>query len=177
MTHRGRGTSFVVSGGVRGGRGRSTEWFGSALPTLKALAGATFAIDQVLTAAELAKRPFTVTRTVGSLFVGNDQIAAVERPFGGLGFAVVSEQAQTAGAASVPDPVADIGSDLWFCYRAFAEIGAPDVGNPFTEFAFDSRAQRKVEDGSEIVVMIGNAAAAAYILNYVLMFRMLVKVS
>ena len=177
MTHRGRGTSIVVAGGGRPGRGRLTEWFGSALPTVKALAGATFAIDQVLTSTELAKRPFTVTRTVGSLFVGNDQVAAIERPFGALGFAVVSEQAQTAGAASVPDPVADIGSDLWLCYRAFGAIGAPTTGNPWTEFTFDSRAQRKVEDGSEIVVMIGNAGAAADILNYVLMFRMLVKVS
>ena len=177
MTHRGRGTSFVVSGGVRGGRGRLTEWFGSALPTIKTIAGGVFALDQVLTAVELAKRPFTITRTVGSILVANDQVIEVQRPFGGFGMAVVSEQAIAAGAASLPDPVADIGSDLWFLYRDFGAVGGPVSGQQFTEFAFDSRAQRKVEDGSEIAVMIGNNAAGTHVLLYVLQFRMLVKVS
>ena len=177
MTHRGRGSSFVVSGGFRKGSARTTQWFGSAQPTLKALAGLTFAEDQTLVAAGLAKLPFTVTRVVGSIYIGNDQVAALERPFGALGFAVVSDQAEGIGGASLPDPIGDMSSDLWFVYRSFGEIGGPVVGNPFSEFKFDSRGQRKVEDGSTIVIMVSNGAAAAHILNYVLFFRMLVKLS
>ena len=83
--------------GLRGQR-RATEWFASANVTgVTTLAAASFLFSQSLTAAELAKRPFTVTRTVGSIWVRSDQVANTEDPFGAIGFRVVSEKAIATG--------------------------------------------------------------------------------
>ncbi len=172
---RNRGRSSLV---VRGrSSGRLTEWFGSADQTAaQALAAGSFILSQSLNAAALAKRPFTITRTVGSIWVQSDNEAAAEFPFGAVGAIVVSEKAAVAGAASVPDPITEESSDEWFMYRSFAVASTPIVGRMFAEFAFDSRAQRKVQDGEQIVWMVANANAG-HGLAFVLKFRLLVKLS
>ena len=126
---------------------------------------------------ELAKRPFTVTRTVGSLYVQSDQVAASENPFGSIGMMVVSDQAITTGITAVPDPVSQAASDGWFLYRSFGVQGGPIGGQEVFEFKFDSRAQRKVEEGFDIAVVVGNSAAAALGIRFSINFRMLVKLS
>ena len=154
-----------------------TEWFFGNTVAINNLAGGTFVLQGSLNATALAKRPFTVTRVVGSMFCGNDQVAAIERPIGAVGMMVVSEKAIATGATAVPDPITEQASDEWFLYRSFGVIGAPTVGNPFMEFQFDSRAQRKVQDGEDVALVVANGAAAAHTLVFTLIFRMLVKLS
>ncbi len=168
------------SGGFgRRSPGRLTEWFGHdfAVDTTN-LAAATFVIQTSLSVAALAKRPFTITRTVGELFIQSDQNAAIETVLGAMGGIVVSEKAIATGATAVPDPVTQVGSDEWFLYQSFAAEGSAstNVGRPMETFSFDSRAQRRVQDGEDIAFVIANASAADG-LNFIFQFRMLIKLS
>ena len=160
--------------------GRLTEWFGvSPFQTVETPLGAsTGLIALVMVAAELAKRPFTITRTVGLLTVQSDQNAAVEFPFGAFGALVVSDKAIATGFTAVPDPVTESESDAWFLYQSWSCEGSAstNVGRPVQQFAFDSRAQRKVQDGEQFAFVIANSSAADGV-NFFLNMRMLVKLS
>ncbi len=168
------------SGGFRSrSPGRLTEWFEVPFSTaVTALAASSFVITATLSAVGLAKRPFTITRTVGQLFVTSDQNAAPEEPFGAFGGMVVSEKAATTGATAVPDPVTNAGSDEWFLYQQWAlqQRGSAAVQASKNNWDFDSRAQRKVQDGETIVFVMANASAADAIL-FTAMLRILVKLS
>ena len=165
-----------------GSRGRSsgrlTEWFGKVFATDNVvLAASSFVIDSSMDALEKAKRPFTIMRTVGSIWVNSDQVSATEQPMGAFGMMVVSEKAVTTGATAVPDPVTQVASDEWYVYQSFAASGANSAAYNGSQFIqFDSRAQRKVQDGEDIVAMVANASAANG-LFYILNFRFLVKLS
>ena len=159
--------------------GRLTEWFGlSFLTDFSTLAGNTFIIQGVMTAAELAKRPFTITRTIGNLWCRSDQVAAAELPFGALGGIVVSDKAVATGATAVPDPVTEVSSDEWFMYQSWAAGGESNAGagTPLSVFSFDSRAQRKVADGEQFVIMMANSNGSDAV-QFVLSMRILVKLS
>ena len=159
------------------GKRRATEWFPSADVTATSLLpAASFALIGSLNAAEKAKRPFTVTRTVGNIWCSSDQVASLEFPFGALGLMVVSDKAVATGVTALPDPITEEGSDEWFTYRSFAVAGGPIDGSGWTEFSYDSRAQRKVQDGEDIVVMITNADAA-FGLRFIMKLRILIKVA
>ena len=168
------------SGGfTRRSPGRLTEWLARQFSTDgTVLPASSFFIDSSFGAPILAKRPFTITRVVGLLSVQSDQNVAVELPFGALGFAVVSEKASTTGVTAVPDPVTEGSSDLWHVYQSFAAEGSAstNVGRPLMQFPFDSRAQRKVQDGEDCVAVIANASAADGLI-YTLNYRMLLKLS
>ena len=169
--------SRSVVGGNRS-RGRLTEWIGSAnvtAPTV--LPAGSFVLSQSLTAAELAKRPFTITRFVGSIYVRSDQIAVRETPFGAVGGIVVSDKAVTTGATAVPDPITQESSDEWFMYQSYAVAGVNSASEPpLMAYPFDSRGQRKVQDGDDVVIVVSNASAANGV-EFILKFRMLVKLS
>ena len=157
--------------------GRLTEWFASAdRAAFVSLPAATFVLDSQLIAAELAKRPFTVTRTVGAVYAGGDQVAADENFHGAVGFMVVSDKAAATGATALPDPLTEEASDEWFAYRSFGGESGIANGRPIMEFTIESRGQRKVADGETIVVMVSNGSAAIGCL-YLVKFRMLVKLS
>ena len=161
----------------RAGPARKTEWLASVNVTARtALPAGTFIFDQSLSALELAKRPFTITRTIGSVWVVSDQVAAFETPFGALGMLVVSDKASATGATAVPDPITQEASDSWFMYKSW--VAEADVlrGQEVYMFDFDSRAQRKVQDGEDIAVVISNASAADGA-RYIIKFRMLIKLS
>lgn len=146
------GTSRAV---VRVGAKRETIWFsvswaGNAMTAL----GGT--IYNSLNAAALALRPFTVIRTRLLLQARSDQTAATEDFFGAFGMAVVSDQAVAAGVASIPTPITDLGSDLWFVHQMFAggvmAGGTPVEGNPRVfQYTIDSKAMRRVDVGEDIV--------------------------
>ena len=166
------------SGSGRRSTGRLTEWFADPFGVDSiVLPLSSFIIHSSLTAAGLAKRPFTITRTVGVLAVYSDQAGAVEHPFGALGGMVVSEKAVTTGATAVPDPVTEASSDEWFLYQSFAGPQSTNIagGGPMI-YQFDSRAQRKVQDGEDFVLVIANANNVDGI-RYVLQTRFLVKLS
>ena len=163
--------------GFRSGPRRLTEWGARDFATdAIALAANTFVLDSVGNAAFLAALPLTIVRSVGLLSVSSDQNAAVETVIGSMGMLIASEKAVGLGAASLQDPVTDASSDSWFQYQAFAADGSAstNVGRRMYHFPFDSRAQRKVEEGSQLAILVANASATAG-LEYVLNFRFLVK--
>ena len=163
----------------RSSPGRLTEWFADPFASAEVtLVANTFIIFSSLTAAGLAKRPFTITRTVGLLACRSDQAAAIEFPNGAVGGMVVSEKAVATGATAVPDPVTEASSDEWFMYQQWVAGGeaSTNAGFPVSQYMIDSRAQRKVQDGEDFVIMIANASAADAI-TFHLQLRFLVKLS
>ncbi len=166
------------SGNFRRSPGRLTEWFGRPFSDdATTLPLASFVVDSSLDASGLAKRPFTVTRMVGSITIYSDQAGAVEHPLGAVGALVASDKAVTTGATAIPDPVTNVGSDLWFMYMAFAgpQSTAIDGPGPLV-WSFDSRAQRKVQEGDDLAIVVANANAVDG-LRYTLNYRILVKLS
>ena len=174
MPHRVRSSTF----GVRGRpSGRLTEWFGSAqITSVSTLAANSIVLDQSLTALEMAKRPFTITRTVGVLWVKSDQQAGQEEPIAAVGGMVVSSKAVSVGVTAVPTPLTNKDDDGWFLYQFGVAEGGTLTGQPFYTYPFDSRAQRKVVDGEDIAITLENSNAA-HAMEYILQFRMLVKLS
>ena len=163
----------------RSSPGRLTEWFASAVQTdYLALPANTVVLDQSLTTIEKAKRPFTVTRVVGSLFLQSDQNAAVETPFGAFGMIVVTEAAVAAGIASIPNVYSSAENDGFFVHQFMSAEGSAstNVGRPLERFSFDFRSQRKVQDGEDIAVVLQNGNLTDG-LDYLVSFRMLVKLS
>ena len=159
--------------------GRLTEWFFQDFQTgVLQLTANTFQVLTSLNAAGLAKLPFTVTRTVGSLYVRSDQVAAIEDPFGALGAMVVSQKAVTTGATAIPDPVSQGQSDEWFMYTTFYVGGnsTANAGRDWAVYHYDSRAQRKVKDGEQIVFVLANANTA-HSVTFIHNMRMLIKLS
>ena len=155
--------------------GRLTEWF-AGVPAATVLLGNTFTFTS-LNAAGLAKRPFTITRSVGLLSVLSDQNAAAELPFGAMGMMVVSDKAVATGATAIPDPITEQASDMWFMYQAFSCEGtlSSNAGRPIQQFAFDSRAQRKVQQGEDVVIVWANGSVDG--MTFISNFRQLVKLS
>ncbi len=123
-----------------------TEWVGSAdITAVLAVPGATTVFDQSITQAALLSgglTPSTIVRVRGELYTQSDQVAAAERPFGATGFAVVSEQAGVAGVASLPAPITDESSDLWFVWfpwqAAAIQTSSSLFDQPMYRFEFDS---------------------------------------
>ncbi len=163
---------------------RQTQWIGSSDSTAAGVAGAANVVfDQVLPeSALLDLYPFTIVRTRGILWVKSDQVAASEEPFGALGMAVVPERTHAVGGVTaLPAPIADESSDVWFIHQFW--LGSMQFGDgtgfnadAYMAYAFDSRAQRKVQAGEAIVVMLENASAS-HGAKYVVKFRMLTKLS
>ncbi len=171
----------VVRRSFQGRRGsvRQTEWFGEVFQTgILTLTANTFQILSVLSATGLAKRPFTITRAVGALYVRSDQVAAIESPFGAFGGMVVSDKATTTGATAIPDPVTEVSSDEWFLYFQWFVGGnsTANAGKDWVIFPYDSRGQRKVQDGEDFVYVIANANTG-HSVDFVFSGRTLVKLS
>ncbi len=138
----------VVRGGSRAPR-RKMLWldFANVLTTQLPVGAAVAILMSSLNTAALALRPFTIVRTRGLVNVATDQIAATEWPFGALGFGVAQEAAVAAGIGSLPAPITEAGSSVWFSWTPFAAqlqfssaIGHEDASQTFE---FDSKAQRK----------------------------------
>ena len=149
--------------GRRGGARRKTLW-AAVVPTEDTITGASGAILLTsLSAAGLALRPFTVIRSVGSLYVTSDQVANSETQAVAWGACVVTDQAVAIGVTAVPTPIVDVNSDAWFAY-AFAWNAtqvASSIGMGFaagTVTHFDSRAMRKVEEGQDLITVIETAS-------------------
>jgi len=160
---------------VAGAR-RQTEWLGSAGFTVAtAIAAATRILDQSFTGAQVsAITPFTIIRTVGTIYVRGDQVAADEFAMLGYGGMIVRESARAAGAGSIPTPITEIPDDGWFLFGTAAAASGPISGAPVHVYHFDSRASRKVQDGQAIVFTVENSDGA-FGLEYWWNFRILVK--
>ena len=151
---------------LRQGQRRGTLWLGG-VTTRTTIAAATTAVLQTsLNAGALALRPFTIVRTRGVLRLESDQEAAQEFQDCAWGQCVVSSQAVLGGVASLPTPVTDESSDLWFAYEKMYNDLKLDAGGAAAgptrptglERIVDSKAMRKVEDGEDIVAVVETGA-------------------
>jgi len=122
--------------------------------------------------------PATIVRTRGTLWVKSDQEAATESPLGAFGMAVVRDEAVAIGVTAIPLPETDSDSDAWFLWMPWAySIVRSATGlstDAMARYDFDSKAMRKVDDADTAVVVMQNSAATHGV-NFVTLFRMLVK--
>ena len=158
------------------GSRRLTQWFRAAdASAYFPLAAATAVIDQNL--ANITE-PITVIRMRGMISVKSDQTAARETPFGACGACVVSDQALAVGVTAVPTPISDKDSDLWLMHQYFFAEALPSEigGTQFSTYAFDSKAMRKIPEGTTLTWMVENASAG-FGLEYLLQFAVLIKLA
>ncbi len=169
---------------LRQGQRRQTEWVASAdVTAATTIAAGMSVLTQSLTEATLLALgllPSTIIRTRGVLYTRSDQDAADEAGFGAMSFAVTSEPARAAGVGSLLAPIANEGADVFFVYQTwFAGNGGPSTGalfsRPWYTQMFDSKAQRKIEDGQAIVTVLENGSASTGGADFILKFRMLFK--
>jgi len=142
---------------------RETVWgdIGTVVSTLSGSPSAV--LTNSLGAGALAQRPFTIIRTRGVMHVRSDQVIASETYIGDLGLAIVSDQAIAIGVSAVPTPLTDKGSDLWFVYEQlighfqFGDLTGFNTGGVSKEI--DSKGMRRVEEGSDLAVVVENEIA------------------
>ena len=149
-----RKSGFIQRGGVMR---RESLW--AALPHAKTTlaAAGTAVLSASLGASVLALRPFTIVRTRGNWMVKSDQSAASEDYVGSMGYAVVSDQAVAIGVTAVLTPATDQASDLFFVYETYNgrfDLVGTAINEDIIPMNFDSKAMRKVEDGSNVVVTL-----------------------
>ena len=129
-----------------------------------AVGGGVGLLDQVLTATELALRPFTIMRSRGLILVSSDQVAASESYSGVYSGIVVTDSATAAGIGSIPTPITQpeasyflnvplSGSFLFGDATGFQGGASPQ---PFT---FDSKAMRKVGIDDDVALVVENLSA------------------
>ena len=157
----GRFTRGRVVRGVR----RLTDWFFLDFSETT-IAGATAVLVGSLNAVALAARPFTVVRTHIHLKIQSDQAAASESQFAAFGMAVVSDQAVAVGVTAVPTPATDQTSD-WFAHRWLSgnAVNLTDQTVGSRSYDLDSKAMRKVEQGSDIIIVLENAIATGCVIG------------
>ena len=154
---------------------KETTWF-QFLPATTNIAGGGSAVIFSLNAAALAMRPFTIVRSRFEVALRSDQSAAVEIQEGAYGIAVVSDQAVGVGITAIPEPITDMGSNLWLLHQ-IVYADESDVATFTRSGQFrsqDSKAMRKVEVGSDVVVVAENTSAS-FGSTWVIGGRMLVK--
>ena len=156
---------------------RQTEWLAREFVSgFTNIAASSKNLDSVMDTTEKAKLPFTVTRTIGLLTVWSDQVIAFETVNGAVGMAVVTDRATTTGITALPDPVTEANADFWWLYMPFIALGsaAADSSNQHVfQMKIDSRAQRKVEEGQDLAIIVANASTTG--LSYILDYRILIK--
>jgi len=143
-------------GRVHRGPRRKSLWL-QFQPTVSTVTGSGDAnLVFTLNSAALALRPFTVVRTHFQVMIRSDQEAAMEQQIGAFGIAVVSDEAVAVGITAIPTPAAQLGSGLWFvnqlCFGEESRLA--DKALPPMHYQIDSKAMRKVEAGSDIVVVV-----------------------
>ncbi len=147
---------------LRGGRNiRSTFW-GDVAGTITIIGGPSgSALLNVTGAGLLALRPVTVIRVRGYWHLQSDQAAAAEDQGAALGMAIVSDQAAAVGITAVPTPTTDRSSDKFFVYQSLmSSRGAGTVDSELgVGEAYDSKAMRRMEDGSQLVVVLESEVA------------------
>ena len=141
----------------RGWSGLASTGFTTIAPSAKVLIG-TFVLNN-------PGIDETILRSVGMLAVSSDQQAASEDIIGGFGMIFVTDLAAAAGIASIPDPITDIEDHGWFLYvpivQSMAFQSSVGVNYDFgVQYPFDSKAKRKIEEGTSIAVVASNSSAS-----------------
>jgi len=143
----------------RSGSHRQTVWIAVTETGTVLAAANSVARTNLLNAAALALRPFTIVRTRGVISIGSDQVAASEDYEAAMGMAVISDQASAIGVTAVPTPFTDLGSDLFFVHEM--QVGGLEVvtaagfdAQTVTSRTYDSKAMRKVNEDEQVNVML-----------------------
>ena len=141
---------------LRQGRRRESLWIPFVWTNSTILSNAVNLLIS-LNAAALALRPFTIVRSRGIMQLRSDQAAGTEAQAVNYGHIVVSEEAVTAGVASVPTPLSEAGSD-WHVYEQLASsfvlssaVGIDAAAGVMK--TFDSKAMRKVDFGEDLIAV------------------------
>ncbi len=163
--------------GIRSTR-RDTSWFDLPLTNVLVASNAA-ALVLSLTAAELAKRPFTIIRTQLTCHLGSDQLIADELQAMAVGMCVVSDQASAIGVTAVPTPDTDSASDLWFLHRYLvtsfffnSAVGFDANGGKMVHI--DSKGARKVNDSEDVILAVETGAISSGV-SFTLGGRLLIK--
>ena len=144
---------------------RVPVWIGGRIAG-SAAAGNSSTLLSTLNAAALALRPFTIIRTHIVLDITSDQLAAGETVVGAYGEIVVKETAATAGIASVPTPITEIGAGFHVYQGLIHDFLFGDVtgfqARASTQYLIDSKAMRKVSINEDLaaVIQLGSAPGA-----------------
>jgi len=144
---------------------RETEWIGAPVIVTAIAAAGTAVLVRTLSAGALLLRPFTIVRQYYHLSLSSDQTIASEDQLCALGTCVVSDQAVAIGITAVPQPLADISSDL-FMYWQFisASIGLNSNVGFDSQFATskdtDSKAMRKVNADQDLAMTVESSATS-----------------
>ena len=103
----------------------------------------------------------TVTRVRGLISITSDASIVVEQQIGAWGMIVVSDEAVAIGVTAIPSPVFDAANDGWFVWVPFAQQSSFSTGAGFQGglYHVDSKAQRIVQEGSQIAVVVENSSA------------------
>ena len=161
----------------RQGPRRTTEWIGgeNVLADPTGLSENSVAIHM----ATISPWAGTIIRVRGYFKAWTDQVVASETPFGAIGICVVSREAWAAGAASIPAPYTDSGSDKWLYHSYFGApylFGANGIAGAIADIEIDSKAMRKLTFDDAVVWMIENQSATDAML-YLYNTRYLMKLA
>ena len=171
----GRKSGFILRSGVMR---RDTLWLASGPLSITIATADTAILTTTLSPTGLAFIPFTVTRTIVTLWQRSDALGSAEFQQLFYGQCVVSAQAASVGITAVPTPNADSGSDLWFVHM----FQSSDINSRGTDGGAsngvqsiqDSRAQRKVEDDMQLISVLETGPNGAGVFSTPF-FRQLIK--
>jgi len=157
----------TARGSFRGARSQRapTSWAGLSVSDATVAAGVKQIVGSFVPVPGLSHE--TLVRAVGEWeAIGGNQGPVV------LGMCVITDAAFTAGAASIPDPLTEISDDIW-AFISSISIATSVTDVPRTR-SFDSRAMRKVEEGSRLILMISNGNGVS--IGFSVYMRILTKV-
>ncbi len=114
--------------------------------------------------------PLTVRRIRGSVMWANDTNTTTELVDGAIGAAVLEDTAIAVGIGSLPDPVTDVGDDIWMWWQSLhARVNVASaigfVVDPHV-YPVDSKGMRKVPDGKSIAVIVGNRGGGGAFVSF-----------
>ncbi len=141
---------------------RLTQWIGPAIQSYVGVAagGATIIASLAFEA------PQTIVRTRGMVSVKPSVFTADAIIRGAFGIGIVSQEAFTAGVASVPEPFSDADWGGWFVWRSFAYVyefhTAASTLRGSWEFEVDSMAMRRVSPNEVMVVVAESQGGPAF---------------
>ena len=111
----------------------------------------------------------TLLRVRGQILANSTALEADLTMIGAVGVAVVSSIAGGAGAASIPGPMTDAGTDVWALWEPINlfvnSSGAATVDHSFFPQTIDSRAKRIVPNGYELVFMAESETGSSFTLQ------------
>ena len=146
---------------VRGGKSvRQMTWVAGAW-TDSTIAANTKLVLTTFNASALARRPFTIVRTRGVLFIDTDQVAADEQQAAIYGKIVVNEKASDLGATAIPFPET-VGTADFFVYEpilAAMHRSATGIYQSGLRVTIDSKAMRRVDQQDQVVEVVETPAS------------------